>query len=72
MDLHGVERLLAALGRSPALKELYIDCPHYCPAIPWSDPRKLHLSFLTSVASLLTVLIVPQHLSTRKQERPSG
>ncbi|PIL29503.1 hypothetical protein GSI_08311 [Ganoderma sinense ZZ0214-1] len=40
MDLHGVERLLSALGgRSAALKGLYIDCPHYCPVTFW-DPRK--------------------------------
>ncbi|KAI1784986.1 hypothetical protein LXA43DRAFT_171651 [Ganoderma leucocontextum] len=38
MDLHGVERLLAALGRSAALKELYIDCPHYNPVSIWAPP----------------------------------
>ncbi|KAM5543446.1 hypothetical protein V8D89_002697 [Ganoderma adspersum] len=31
MDLYGVERLLAALSHSAALKVLYIDCPHYNP-----------------------------------------
>ncbi|PIL29499.1 hypothetical protein GSI_08307 [Ganoderma sinense ZZ0214-1] len=39
MDLHGVERLLSALGgRSTALKGLYIDCPHYCPMTFWDPP----------------------------------
>ncbi|KAM5545220.1 hypothetical protein V8D89_001331 [Ganoderma adspersum] len=38
MDLHGVERLLSALGRSARLKGLYIDCPHYSPASFWDPP----------------------------------
>ncbi|PIL25508.1 hypothetical protein GSI_12430 [Ganoderma sinense ZZ0214-1] len=48
MDLHGVERLLSALGgRSTALKGLYIDCPHYCPVTFW-DPRSYPNSSLRS------------------------
>ena len=55
MDLHGVERLLSALGRSTAsLKALYVDCPHNHPSSLWTDPCK-HSFFPIGNSDLLLI-----------------
>ena len=52
VDLHSAEGPIATLGRSAVLKELWIDCPHYCPVSPGSDLCNFHPS--TSAENLFS------------------